>query len=124
MHADDTGRRLGYEEIALTPRERIVSMARRVIAVERRVSDWLPLTPLGVSIALFAGVVLRLFAYPEMDLVLLVVGYGCLGLVLVAALLVVGGAIRLKLVARRYRGPDQSTLETGRALPTGLSLPS
>lgn len=121
---DDTGGRLGYEESALTARERIAEWGRRLVRAERRFSDWLPITPLGLSIAIFAALVLKLFAYPEMDLVLLVVGYGCLGLVGIAALLVTGGAIRLKLVSRHYRGPDERTLETGRSLPTGLSLPS
>ena len=104
--------------------ERVRRWGRAAIAAERRFSDWLPITPLGLSIAIFGAVVLKLFAYPEMDLVLLVIGYGCLGLVAVAALLVTGGAIRLKLASRHYRGPDERTLETGRSLPTGLSLPS
>jgi uncharacterized protein (DUF58 family) len=121
---DDSGRRLGYEGSALNLRERMVLWGRRLVRAERRLSDWLPITPLGLSLALFAGTVLKLFAYPQMDLVLLVVGYGCLGLVGIAALLVTGGAIRLKLVSRRYRGQGERTLETGRSLPTGLSLPS
>jgi hypothetical protein len=97
---------------------------RALVRAERRFSDWLAITPLGVSLALFGAVVLRLYAYPEMDLVLLVVGYGCLGLVGVASLLVTIGAVVLKTTVRRYRGPDERTLETGRSLPTGLSLPS
>ncbi len=100
------------------------SWGRRLVRAERRFSDWLPITPLGLSIALFGAVVLKLFAYPEMDLVLLVIGYGCLGLTAIAALLVVIGAIWLKLASRRYRGPEERTLETGRSLPTGLVLPS
>ena len=105
-------------------RERIVSAARALVRAERRLSDWLPITPLGLSIAIFGAVVLKLFAYPEMDLVLLVVGYGCAGLVGIAVLLVIAGAIRMKLAARRHRGPEERTIETGRSLPTGLSLPS
>ncbi len=133
----DSAVRLGYEEGALSAepstlenprpaglRDRLLRWGRGLVRAERRLSDWIPITPLGVSIALFGATVLKLFAYPEMDLVLLVIGYGCLGLTGIAALLVVGGAIRLKLAARRYRGPDERTLETGRSLPTGLSLPS
>jgi hypothetical protein len=95
-----------------------------VVRLERRVSDLLPITPLGLSLAIFGAVVLKLFAYPEMDLVLLVVGYGLIGLVLVAMVLVSLGAIRLKLAVRGYRGPEERTLETGRSLPTGFALPS
>lgn len=122
--SDDSSRRLGYEESALNLRERIAKMGLRLVHAERRLSDWLPITPLGISIAIFGAIVLKLFAYPEMDLVLLVIGYGCLGLVGIAALLATAGAIRLKFASRRYRGPDERTLETGRSLPTGLSLPS
>ena len=105
-------------------RDRLLGWGRALVRAERRLSDWLAITPLGVSIALFGAVVLKLFAYPEMDLVLLVVGYGCLGLVGVASLLVSLGALWLKVASRRYRGPEERTLETGRSLPTGLSLPS
>jgi uncharacterized protein (DUF58 family) len=94
------------------------------VRAERRLSDWIPVTPLGISLALFGATVLKLFAYPEMDLVLLVVGYGCVGLVAAAALVVVPSAIRMKLAVRHYRGPEERTLETGRSLPTGLVLPS
>lgn len=104
--------------------ERLLGWGRALVRAERRLSDWLPITPLGLSIALFGAAVLKWFAYPEMDLVLLVVGYGCLGLGAVAALLVTIGAIWLKIVSRRYRGPEERTLETGRSLPTGLALPS
>lgn len=130
--------RLGYEDgvvsgvqgapVGSSPsrsfRERLAAAGRAVVRAERRLSDWLPITPLGLSIAIFGGVVLKLFAYPEMDLVLLVIGYGALGLTAIASLLVVLGAIALKLASRRYRGPEERTLETGRSLPTGLSLPS
>jgi hypothetical protein len=102
----------------------MLSFGRAVVRAERRFSDWLPITPLGLSIAVFGAIVLKLFAYPEMDLVLLVVGYGCVGLVAIAMLLVSASAIRMKLAVRRYRGPEERTLETGRSLPTGLSLPS
>lgn len=128
--ADDIGWRLGYEDGVLSAsaesggQERWRRWGRALVAAERRLSDWLPITPLGISIAIFGTVVLRLFAYPEMDLVLLVVGYGCLGLVGVAALLVSIGGIWLKRASRRYRGPDERTLETGRSSPTGLRLPS
>jgi hypothetical protein len=108
----------------LTLQERILFVGRAVVRAERRFSDWLPITPLGLSIAIFGAVVLKLFAYPEMDLVLLVVGYGCVGLVGIAMLLVIASTIRMKFAARRYRGPEERTLETGRSLPTGLSLPS
>ncbi len=134
----DTAGRLGYEEGVLSGvqgaptassptrpwRERLGAAGQAVVRAERRFSDWLPITPLGLSIAIFGGIVLKLFAYPEMDLVLLVIGYGCLGLTAIASLLVVIGSIALKLASRRYRGPEERTLETGRSLPTGLSLPS
>ncbi len=95
-----------------------------IVRFERRLSDLLPITPLGLSLAIFGAVVLKLFAYPEMDLVLLVVGYGLVGLVLVAMVLVTLGAVRLKVAVRGYRGPEERTLETGRSLPTGFALPS
>jgi hypothetical protein len=55
--------------------------------------------------------------------VVVVAAGAALGLVLVAVVLVVLGAVRVKLAARAHRGSAERTLETARSLPTGFSLP-
>jgi uncharacterized protein (DUF58 family) len=88
-----------------------------------RAVDLFPLTPLGLLVALGAAAVLRIVAFAQLDLVLLVVGYGGLGLVASALLFVMGGALRIVLALRSARAAPDRKLETGRSLPTGLVLP-
>lgn len=97
--------------------------ARRAL---RRVADWVPISPLGLLVALGAGAALRWLAYPELDLVWLVVGFAALGLVATSLLAVLVGALWLKIATRTRPHPDveRRTLETGRMLPTGFSVPA
>jgi hypothetical protein len=91
--------------------------------VLRRGLDLVPLTPLGVLVAAGATVALRAVAFAQLDLVLLVVGYGGLGLVASALLFVLAAAVRTVLALRGARTAPDRKLETGRSLPTGFSLP-
>jgi hypothetical protein len=97
----------------------------RVRRVARRVADVWPLTALGMALALVASVALLSFGFKKLDLVLLVVGYGGVGLLAIATLVVACSALGLWLRLRRasFRW-STSTLETGGPLPTGFSLPS
>lgn len=90
----------------------------------RRWADLVPLTPLGLLVGAAAAGGLHWLAYGQLDLVQLVVGYGALGLVAVALSSVGIAAAALKL--RLGRGPSGEALafETGRATPTGFSLPA
>jgi uncharacterized protein (DUF58 family) len=93
----------------------------------RRTADLFPLTVLGMLVALAAAAVLWIFAYGAMDLVLLVVGYGALGLLGVALLTVLVTAafvrVRLRAGARAAEGETLS-METDRVASTPVRLPS
>jgi uncharacterized protein (DUF58 family) len=93
--------------------------------VARRAADLWPFTPLGMALAGVASVALLSFGFKKLDLVLLVVGYGGVGLLAIAALVVASSALGLWLRLRRasFRW-STSTFETGAPLPTGFSLPS
>ena len=97
----------------------------RVRRVARRVADLWPLTPLGMALGVVASVALLRFGFEKLDLVLLVLGYGGIGILSISltAVLLVGLAVRGSLRRRRFDW-SSSTLETGLALPTGFSLPS
>lgn len=92
----------------------------------RRGADWIPITPLGFLVALGAAAALRWLAYPELDLVWLVVGFAALGLAATSLLAVLVGALWLKLATRVRPHPEieRRTMETGRMLPTGFSAPA
>jgi len=81
------------------------------------------LTPLGVAVAIVAAVSLFGFGFGKLDLVLLVLGYGGVGLLAISTLIVVFTAAG---VAWRIRGtkppPATARLETGRPHPTGFAL--
>lgn len=98
-------------------------MARAASRGIRRALDLVPLTPLGLLVTIAAGLALQYLALRELDLVVLVACLGVLGMVAVAIVLVVAGALRIKLASRAQRGPAERTLETGRSLPTGFVLP-
>jgi len=97
----------------------------RVRQVARRVAAVWPLTALGMALALVALVALFGFGFKKLDLVLLVLGYGGVGLLTITTLLVASTALVLWLRLRRasFRW-STSTFETGSPLPTGFSLPS
>jgi len=97
----------------------------RVQPLLGRAADLWPLTALGMALALVASVALLSFGFKKLDLVLLVVGYGGVGLLVIATLIVASSALGLWLRLRRasFRWLT-STFETGTPLPTGFSLPS
>lgn len=103
--------------------EPLVRAGRAALRIARRVLDLVPVTPLGVLVAGLGALALREVAMREMDYVLAVACAAVLGMVVVAILLVVLGALRIKLASRGQRGPAERTLETGRSLPTGFALP-
>ncbi|GAB4111088.1 MAG: hypothetical protein OHK0013_47060 [Sandaracinaceae bacterium] len=98
-------------------------MGGRVRRLGKLGADLFPLTPLGLLVAVGAGAALRKVAFAQLDLVLLVVGYGGLGLVATALLFVVLAAVRIAFAMRGARAAPERTLETGRSLPTGLVVP-
>jgi hypothetical protein len=97
----------------------------RVRRVLRRAADFWPLTAVGMALALVASVALLSFGFKKLDLVLLVLGYGGVGLLAISTVVVVSSALGLWLQLRRasFRW-STSTFETGASLPTGFSLPS
>ena len=104
------------------PVERALGRVRPVV---RRAADIWPLTALGLALALVASVALLSFGFKKLDLVLLVVGYGGVGLLVITTATVALTALalwaRLRHVSFRW---STSTFETGAPLPTGFSLPS
>ena len=97
----------------------------RIRRVARRAADVWPLTALGVALAVVASVALLSFGFKKLDLVLLVLGYGGLGLLAIATLVVATSSLGLWWRLRRASlGWSTSTFETGAPLPTGFSLPS
>lgn len=98
---------------------------RRVRAAAGRLAGLWPLTPLGMALLAVASVALFIFGFDKLDLVLLVLGYGGIGLLLLSTLVVLGSALGLWLWLRR--APirwSTHTFETGVPLPTGFALPS
>lgn len=80
---------------------------------------------LGAAIGIVAVVALFSFGFEKLDLVLLVLGYGGMALLALCVLAVGVSALGLRLSLRNGVRPlNTSTLETGRSLPTGFSLPS
>jgi len=99
--------------------------APRVRASWRRVADVWPLTALGMALSVVAFVALFSFGYEKLDLVLLVLGYGGVGLLALSSAAVVASAIGIRLRLRRASIRwSTSSFETGTPLPTGFSLPS
>lgn len=106
----------------------------RALTFLEHVSDMFPWTPLGILLCAGAGFGLRHFAYVELDLVWLVLGYGGLALLVLAPLLVVPAALYLRFLGTRAAGLDASEstqtqsggqvlrLETGISRTTGFSI--
>ena len=93
----------------------------RVRRVLRRAADFWPLTAVGMALALVASVALLSFGFKKLDLVLLVLGYGGVGLLAISTVVVASSALGLWLQLRRasFRW-STSTFETGASLPTGF----
>lgn len=96
-------------------------------ALARRLLDLVPLTPLGLVVALGGAYVLFWIAQPERDDVLFVIGGSALGMVALAIVAVTLSALRiffaLRQIARRPDVGRERSLETARSLPTGFSVP-
>jgi len=103
-----------------------MSAAKSVLRVLRRVADWFPLTWLGIFVLLGAWGALEWLAFPELDLVWLVVGFAAVGLVAAAVLSVLVGAVALKIATRssRTEEPERTAMDTQRINPTGFSSPT
>jgi len=100
-----------------------MTLAKKLLRVLRRIVDWFPLTWLGIFVALGAWAALEWLAFPELDLVWLVIGFAALGLVGASVLSVLLGALVLKLATRVPKGleVERRTLDTQRRHPTGFS---
>jgi len=90
----------------------------------RRVVDIFPFSPLGLFVAGAAAAALKWFAYGQLDLVLLVVGYVGLGLPILSMIFVVVGALWVRTRAGAPRHPEPLRAETMRRVATGLVVPS
>ncbi|NOY94673.1 MAG: DUF58 domain-containing protein [Deltaproteobacteria bacterium] len=86
-------------------------------------ADLFPLTPLGVAACAGAAWALRSFAYAELDLVLLVLGWAAVGMASLSLVSVLVATPWLKWVTRGVSAPALS-METGRPTKTGVSVPS
>lgn len=103
-----------------------MTWAQKLFRFCRRGADYVPLTWLGVLVALGAWAALTWLAYPELDLVWLVVGFAALGLVSAAVLLVVVAAIWMKIATRAkpHAEIERRHMETQRAQATGFDGPT
>ena len=101
---------------------KMAKVLRKIGRIARRVLDLVPLTPLGLFVGLGATAALYGLAFPQLDLVWLVVGFATLGLLAAALVAVVIGAVWLKIGTRRapHQEVERRKMETGRALPTGF----
>lgn len=104
----------------------------------RRIGDFFPWTPLGLLLAAGAALALQRWAYGELDLVALVLGYGALGLVVFAGAITLLATLGLATSGRRSMGKRRGSerrgserrafealaFEADRAMPSGFSLPS
>jgi len=98
---------------------------RTARALGRRLAGVWPLTALGMALGAVALVALIVYGFEKLDLVLLVLGYGGIGLLVLTTLVVVASALGLRLWLRRASiGWSTKTFETGSPLPSGFSLPS
>lgn len=104
-------------------RERLAAWGRRLWSLLGTGFELFPLTPLGLLVVFASSTALLYVAMPEMDLVLIALGWVVLAIALVSMLAVTAGAIRLYFATAGYRGPGERTLETLRSLPTGFSTP-
>jgi hypothetical protein len=115
--------------VRMKPSERAPGSGRRVWrmlgALAGRLAAAWPLTALGMALVVVALVALIAFGFEKLDLVLLVVGYGGVGLLVLSTAFVVASAVGLRLwLGRASIRWSTKTFETGGPLPTGFSLPS
>lgn len=89
--------------------------------IARRAVDPIPITPLGIFVLAGSVSVLWTEAFPSMDLVLLIVGYGGLAFAALSIVLVIAVGASLRL--RKQPASEPLTAETTRPLLTGHRLP-
>lgn len=98
---------------------------RLLRALGRGLAGAWPLTALGLALLAVALIALVAYGFEKLDLVLLVLGYGGVGLLALCILVVVPSSLGLRLWLRRATVRwSTKTFETGGPLPTGFSLPS
>lgn len=105
-------------------------MSGRLRAWGRRLWSWtttgfdlFPLTPLGLLVVFASAMALIYVAMPEMDLVLVALGWVVLAIAAVSTLASIVGALRVYFALRSTGVPSERTLESLRSLPTGFSTP-
>lgn len=117
------GRSRGFLNIpARMPR--LSGHAARLLRGVRRILDVFPISLLGLLLVGSAAAALRFFAYGELDLVLLVVGYGAVGLSAIAVLSVTIAAFVIKRTGRVALVDRTLLLETHEPARTGFSVSS
>jgi hypothetical protein len=108
----------------MPPESRVRTWGRRAIKVAALVLDILPLTWLGVLSGVLSYTAITRYANAQMDIVLLVVGWGVAALLALATLLVAFSTVAVALIVRREHSTAPPTTETGVVLPTGRTLPT
>ena len=90
----------------------------------RRLADWFPWTPLGLATGVGAGLALQEYAFGQMDIVVLALGYGALGLIALSTVFVILGVMLTKWQLRSWTADESLALQTRVAAPTGFVLRS
>ena len=90
----------------------------------RRATDPFPVSLLGLLLAAVSWAALERYAFAEMDVVLLVVGWSGIGLVAISTVLVVLAALWIKIPRRHTRRDGPLVTETRQPTLTGFHLPS
>ncbi|MCA9531500.1 MAG: DUF58 domain-containing protein [Myxococcales bacterium] len=103
---------------------RLRALLARAWPFLRRVVDLWPLTWLGALVVALALAALRWLAFADLDLTALVLGYGTLGVVLVAVVTVAATAFGLRRRLRKVPAAPTLVVETDAWTPTGLRPPS
>jgi hypothetical protein len=96
----------------------------RARAFVGRCFDFVPVTWLGLFVGALSYTAITRYATAQMDLVLLVVGWGVAALLALAVLLVAFSTVALVLIVRSERSDAPPTTETGVTLPTGRTIPT
>lgn len=97
-------------------------MAARLGSICRRGADAFPITPAGLTVLGGAGISLGYYGLARIDLLLLVVGVVGLALGATSLLMVLLGALVVRIRLRRGEGSEPLQLESGVPARTGFSL--
>lgn len=90
----------------------------------RRIRGLFPWTLLGLLTMATASAALKWLAYPEMDLVMLIVGYAMIALPVLCSLLVSLSALFVRRRVKQFAPALFAVADTERATTTGFELPS